>query len=428
MRPHLPENLLTSLQFFLPYQTQPMRRESSTSPNSPPKTYTLQQPPDALGRSILRQHILSCQHTQDHATCHISLLKYHTTLPMQSGSSTYGHATSRLAPSPPSCTDIEYKAKRFLRRQHLQRRVFDLTRHRPPTDEKVYDYLPISSIGYAKTPIFVVRKRTTGKLYIDKQAPYYGCGTYSEIDILAQISERGKEHNLITMLEWIPGLRVCHIILEFCNGGDLGQSITRMFTRKDSYHESFVWHVMVSCITAIDFLHRGPTDAAGPEDPNWNTICHLDIKPHNIFLEHVGEQYPRVVLGDFDWAASDLAVTDGQVTNVRAAISLGQNMGTSGWRPPEALAKGQWGTKTDVWQVGGVVQAMCLLRFGPLPEALGNGRPCGEKYSPELNFIVTDLMEPDPSCRSNAVDFMSGAEQGLQMTVPRGRSRTSVWY
>jgi serine/threonine protein kinase len=359
---------------------------------------------------------------------------------MQSGSSTYGHAASRLAPSPPSYTDIEYKAKRFLRRQHLQRRFFDLTRRKLPTDEKFYDYLPISSVREACpgfSDILIVRKRSTGKLYIDKKI----WKTYNEIAVLAQISESGKEHNLNTMLEWIPGPIDCHIILEFCNGESLGDSLYRMLARKDSYHESFVWHVLVSCITAIDFLHRGPTDAAGPKYPNWNTICHLDIKPWNIFVEHIGEQYPRVVLGDFDCARSDLDVTNG-----RADITLGRSTGTPGWRTPEALAKGQWGTKTDVWQVGGVVQAMCLLQFFPYPGALGNGRPmtllrysppleefgngrpCGEKYSPELNSIVTDLMEPDPSCRSDAVDFMSRAEQGLQMTVPRGRSRTSVWY
>src|ERR1700761_7614575 len=72
--------------------------------------------------------------------------------------------------------------------------------------------------------------------------------------------------------------------------------------------EAFLWHAMLGIANALAFLHWGITDAANGQGPvhGWDTICHLDIKPQNVFLSSSGRSgsYARIVLGDFGCATS----------------------------------------------------------------------------------------------------------------------------
>lgn len=268
--------------------------------------------------------------------------------------------------------------------------------------------------GGMSAAINVVEELSTGKRYVEKQiAVDKRRGpkrVEAEIGALRQISQYGSEYNLNSMVQYVPGRRTTHIILEYCDGGDLQQATDRLYERGDRHPESFIWHVLVSCIRALDLLHKGPTDLFGRYDPSWNTICHLDIKPENIYLQDIGEKIPRVVLGDFGCSVCNSDIQHGK-EKLSACPAW-----TPGWQAPEMI-KGLFGTKTDSWQLGCTIQAICLLNNAPNVRMLESSRPCGSRYSRELNSFVRELTATDLYLRQNAEDMMDIAQQNLRRAM-----------
>lgn len=275
--------------------------------------------------------------------------------------------------------------------------------------------------GGMSLAINIVEHRSTGKQYIEKQIANHIRGDSSrleaEIATLRQISIYGGKYNLNAMLQYAPGPRATHLILEYCSGGNLQDKTDELRARNSRHPESFVWHVLLSCSNALDFLHRGPYNMFGRQDPIWDTICHLDIKPENIYLQEIGERHPRVVLGDFG-----CAVASSDIARGRADLSLAPAF-TPGWEAPEMFEANQFGTKTDSWQLGCVVQATCLLSGAPNARALRSGSPCGEWYSRELNSFVTHITATDLKQRQNAEDIMDIAQRNLNRAMLQERAR-----
>lgn len=261
--------------------------------------------------------------------------------------------------------------------------------------------------------INIVQKRSTGKLYVEKQVAkvdkWGPSRVRQEIDTLRQIGREGGRYHLNTMVECAAGREAYHIILEYCTGGNLRDWIEKTKRKKGDNKcvERFVWHVLLGGMRALEFLHGGPVDRAGRQDGGWNTICHLDIKPENIYLQDIGERYPRVVLGDFGGAVSNSDIRTGR-ENLRFAPAW-----TPGWEAPEMVAKKEYGTKTDAWQLGCVAQTMCLLRTSPDLGILQSDRPCGWNYSQDLNLAVARLTETRVHRRMNAEEMLRDVQNYL---------------
>lgn len=87
-----------------------------------------------------------------------------------------------------------------------------------------------------------------------------------------------------------------------------------------------------------------------------------------------------------------------------------QPFGTFGWFPPETNVErngtlvGEYGWKSDIWQMGGLVQVMCRQSINPDMSKVAVGRPCSDKFSPELNKIVSQCMAANPRSRPTAID------------------------
>lgn len=198
----------------------------------------------------------------------------------------------------------------------------------------------------------------------------------------------------------------CSIILDYCTGGALDAMVVRYITAQQIMPEAFIWHVFSGLANALAFLHYGALSLDYPPSTarKWNTVCHVDIKPANVFLAHdVKGTFPRVVLGDFGCSVT-LADLHSGVANTEF-----QEHGTKGWFPPEnsgaTKMPGYYGPETDIWQVGGVVHVLCRLLPAPVMRLIEEGRACGRVYSKELNNAVLCCMQEWYKDRPLAVDL-----------------------
>lgn len=90
----------------------------------------------------------------------------------------------------------------------------------------------------------------------------------SEIEMM----EKYKHKHIVEMIEYKCSSRYIFIILEYCNGGDLS-----MYIKKHSkLPEKVCCTLMQQLALAIKFLR------------SYN-ICHLDLKPQNLFLTETSQ-------------------------------------------------------------------------------------------------------------------------------------------
>jgi serine/threonine protein kinase len=208
---------------------------------------------------------------------------------------------------------------------------------------------------------------------------------------------------------------LCHLVLDYCDRGNLEEMIQDALSRNRYLKESFVWNVLAAGCNALMFLHHGLTDAKTKPNPSWDTILHLDIKPSNIFLDSFGGRHgmDRVVLGDYGCAvqASDV---------IRKIESAEERPGhTPGYCPPEqGLVR--YGVHTDLWLLGATIQAMCTLEPAPNMDLLTTDQPCTSRHSRELNRLVAKLVHQDPRRRTMAYCMVAEAEHGLEDAVSKG--------
>ncbi|KAK5162769.1 uncharacterized protein LTR77_011200 [Saxophila tyrrhenica] len=256
-----------------------------------------------------------------------------------------------------------------------------------------------------------------------------------EIAALKQIRDAGGSPHINTIIDefWAEGSRSCTILLEHCDIGTLEQEIQRMNAKGMFLEEFFMWDVLESVLKALCFCHYGIRNAHAPKyklNP-WNTICHLDIKPANLFVTskmYPGNEYGnhRIVLGDFGCAVT---LVDIQTKRTTTECMPGA---TAGWTPPEITyddAKGYvgiFGKPTDVWQLGGLIQVMCRRTQLPQQEFVKEGRPCGGIYSVQLNDVVSRAMMEDHKTRPSALDLfeiVQRKKREYEDSVVRGGGR-----
>ncbi|EME49374.1 hypothetical protein DOTSEDRAFT_19831 [Dothistroma septosporum NZE10] len=222
-----------------------------------------------------------------------------------------------------------------------------------------------------------------------------------------------------------------YLFLAYCDNGNIEDFIHRYHVAHKSLPEDFAWHVLASLASALCTCHYGINHVAVMDSApsNWRMLCHLEAKPSNVWLttqQKVGF-FPRVVLIGFDFVS-----TKDDIATRKAHDSVAR-FGNWQWMPPEGRLRRddfgqkdlQLGSATDVWQVGGVIQAMCRLDTVPRMEEVDADQPvCGKDFSSALNNLVACCMQRDWRHRPSAMGLAKEVQREMYRRVQRKARRT----
>ncbi|EGR29139.1 protein kinase domain protein [Ichthyophthirius multifiliis] len=139
-----------------------------------------------------------------------------------------------------------------------------------------------------------------------------------EIDILL----KARHQNLIQMHDLKQTPNNLYLFLDYCNGGDLRQYITK---KKNRLSEE----------EAVEFFKQM---CAGYQALNEKKIIHRDLKPENILLHG-----NKIKIGDFGFARI--------VTDLDQAVRMTQKCSPL-YAPPQILLNEKYSSKCDVWSMG----------------------------------------------------------------------------
>lgn len=161
----------------------------------------------------------------------------------------------------------------------------------------------------------------------------------SEVNILREL----RHPHIVRYLDRVIDKQATkiYIVMEYCEGGDLGQFIKRK-KREGSYiEEGFIWHIFTHIFLALKECHRHREGNA------IRPILHRDIKPGNIFLDSNN----NAKLGDFGLAKELSSESRFAQTNV----------GTPYYMSPEMVNEMTYDDRSDIWALGCLLYEMATL-------------------------------------------------------------------
>ena len=245
-------------------------------------------------------------------------------------------------------------------RQDLFDNPFDIPRHSRSQARRcgVPGYRLVRRLepGGMSEAVNLVQDQRSGKLFVEKRFRadgFHASRAAAELRAL----QRVRSPNLNYMVTHLRGPRdaYCTFVLEYCDAGSLEDAIKHYRESRHNVPEKFVWHALAGISYGLAFLHHGIRDAARDPRPigDWNTTCHLDLQPCNVFLSTTNQEghYPRIVVGDFGCAIMQSDIILG-MEHPRQPMFR-----TPDWYPPEGLAhvvgpsRTRYGPATDVWQL-----------------------------------------------------------------------------
>ncbi|KAJ8259781.1 hypothetical protein GJAV_G00173390 [Gymnothorax javanicus] len=203
----------------------------------------------------------------------------------------------------------------------------------------------------------------------------------------AQLLSLLRHPNIVTYREsWEGEDRRLHIVMGFCEGGDLYQRLKRQKGELIPERQVVEWFVQISM--ALQYLHE-------------KNILHRDLKTQNIFLTKTN----IIKVGDLGIAR----VLENQ--NDMASTLIG----TPYYMSPELLSNKPYNHKSDVWALGCCVYEMATLKHafnakdmnslvyriiqGKLPQM-------PSMYDPRLGELIRSMLSKKPEERPDVKQIL----------------------
>ena len=196
-----------------------------------------------------------------------------------------------------------------------------------------------------------VRRKSDGMLFARKELNFERMNERDRKHIVSEVNIlRTLQHDNVVRYEerYVDTENgILYIVMELCEGGDLGTVIKRCRRTKTHLPEESVWSFFAQMTAALEACHYrtvAPSMSGAPRTVQ--AILHRDLKPENVFLD--ADQ--NVKLGDF-----------GLSKQMAAQAFANTYVGTPYYMSPE-LATGQpYDVKSDVWALGCIVYELCAL-------------------------------------------------------------------
>lgn len=249
---------------------------------------------------------------------------------------------------------------------------------------KLLDYVILSEIGSGSYGTCKkIRRRNDNKILVWKELDY---GKMTEVEKQMLVSEVNllrelKHPHIVRYYDRIidRSNTTIYIVMEFCEGGDLGALIAKHRKEKRFIDEEFIVKIMHQLVEALQECHRRKDGAH---------VLHRDLKPANVFLD--GND--NVKLGDFGLAR----VLQHDTSFAKTFV------GTPYYMSPEQVNKESYNEKSDIWSLGCLVYELCALSppFTAMNQRnleakirIGKFRPIPEHYSLDLSEVVNSMLK-----------------------------------
>jgi serine/threonine protein kinase len=259
------------------------------------------------------------------------------------------------------------------------------------------NYEVISPIGKGSFGVVSkIRRKSDNKILVWKELNYGNMSErekhqlVSEVNILKQL----RHPNIVQYYDRIIDKKETriYIIMEYCEGGDIGSLLKASKKEKDYIAEDVIWKIFTQIILALNECHNCKT----------GKILHRDIKPANIFLD----ANKNIKLGDFGLA---------RVLNEDSVFAQ-THVGTPYYMSPEQIRESKYNEKSDIWSAGCLLYEMAALKppfqansHLSLAMKIKSGKfdRLPPRYSEDLQMVIRSMIEVNPEKRANVQNLLS---------------------
>ena len=247
----------------------------------------------------------------------------------------------------------------------------------------IQEKLGIGSYG----TVYKVVKKSNNCTYVIKQISLFGL-TQEEIKDVKLEAKILSSINSIYVVRYYDSFEeknFLNIVMEYCDGGDLGKFIEEKKSKNEPINEDLIWMLFIKITLGLAAIHK-------------IKILHRDLKTLNIFLTK-----------DLDVKIGDLGVAKILSHSGTFAKTL---IGTPYYLSPELCEEKPYNDKSDIWALGCILYELCTFKHpfnaksqgGLILKILeGEPDPIGNNYSNDLQNIIKDIFQKKidkrPSCK-----------------------------
>ena len=261
------------------------------------------------------------------------------------------------------------------------------------------DYEVLELIGKGNFgSISKILRKSDNKILVWKELDYGLMSEKEKQNIVSEVNILKELHhpNIVQYYDRIIDKQnqKIYIIMEYCEGGDIGKIIKKLKTTQEHFPEELIWKFFIQVLQALKFCHNYKEGKS--------KILHRDIKPSNVFLD--GQNNAK--LGDFGLS---------RILSEENNFAYSQ-VGTPYYMSPEQIEDLKYNEKSDIWSLGCFLYEMTT--FSPpfnasnqLSLAMkiksGNVDPIPNIYSQELSNVIMCLIRVNPDNRPNVDEILN---------------------
>lgn len=277
---------------------------------------------------------------------------------------------------------------------------------------KLEDYEVLQTIGSGSYGTCrKVRRKVDNKVLVWKELDY---GTMTECEKQMLVSEVNllrelKHPHIVRYYDRIidrTNTKI-YLVMEYCEGGDLGQLISKCKKERKYLDCDFIWKVFFQLVLALQECHKRN---------NGQHILHRDLKPANVFLD----ASQNVKLGDFGLAR----VLSHDMSFAKTFV------GTPYYMSPEQMNNTGYNDKSDVWSLGCLIYEVCSLVppfLAPNQKSLaekirvGRFRSIPSHFPDDLNHLISTMLRVSDELRPSVAEL---AENPVLIRKNKGRKNS----
>ena len=252
---------------------------------------------------------------------------------------------------------------------------------------KIQKRLGIGSYG----TVYQVTHKDTNKIYVIKQIPLFNLTQeeISNVKLEAKILKTINSKYVVKYYDSFLENNHLNIVMEYCNGGDLGQYINSHKNKNEKISEELIWLIFIKITLGLASIHK-------------LKILHRDLKTLNIFLSK-----------NLEIKVGDLGVA--KILNHSGSFAK-TLIGTPYYLSPELCEEKPYNNKSDIWALGCILYELCTFEHPFTAKSQASlilkilkehPEPIGGEFSMELQNLINNIFEKNMEKRPSCFDILT---------------------